>query len=139
VIAVEELELRILAELEEAGQGDVATVMNVVFLPERKADQLEPYLEALRNLVDRNDVRLSTALGLDRRLKALSIEESLNEINGQKSVLTYDPVQKYWIDSSISGPPYGPYYPYVVLTDVGRQKSEDVLVKRGYQWWAPVA
>lgn len=138
MITVYELELRILAELEEAGQGDVATVMNVVFLPTRTPDQLESYLEALSNLVMRDEVRLSTSLGPDRRLKVLSIEASLREIKDQRAVLIYDSEREYWIDSSITGPPYGPYYPYAVLTDIGRRKSEEALGRRGYQWWAPV-
>ena len=139
MLTLEELEFRILAELEESGEGDVQTVMNVVLLGEHSSVDLNLYLGALRSLTTRDHIRLSTSLGPDKRLADLSIQESLREIDAQQSRLSYDQIQKYWIDTSRTGPPYGLNFPYVVLTAKGRAQSVAVLTERGYQWWSPVA
>jgi hypothetical protein len=139
MIAVDELELRILAELEEAGEGDVPTIMNVVFLPVPDPNALQYYMDALRNLINRNLVRLSTSLGADHRLADLSISDSLREIEVQAGKLKFDEVERYWVDTSITGPPYGLRYPYVVITESGKAKSHQILTERGYQWWSPIA
>ena len=140
MIDVSELELRILANLEEAGEENVPALLNTILLnADEESAYLDSYLKALQNLVTKDHVRLSTSRGSDRRLADLSIANSLREIEGQRGELIFDASEKLWRDKSRVGPPYGPTYPYVVLTKVGRALSIKVQTERGYQWWAPNA
>jgi hypothetical protein len=140
MITLEELELRVLAELDEAGEDYIPTLMNAVLLSTKETSAyLDLYLNALRNLVARNLIRLSNSRGADRRLADLSISDSLGEIDRQVAKLSFDETEQYWVDTSITGPPYGPRYPYVVITESGKRKSHDILTERGYQWWSPIA
>jgi hypothetical protein len=139
MLQLSELEMRILAELEEAGQGDVPTVMNVVFLPNRSPEDLDSYLSGLRILVEQDLVRLSTSLGPGRRLSRLSISESLLIINDQINRLKFDFDLSYWVDTQSAKRPQELTFPFIVITSSGRKKSHEIMSERGYQWWAPIA
>ncbi len=140
MLNVEELRQRLLAELEEAQQGEVPTTLNVVLLNERDADNAE-YLEHLRaavhQLVNAGFLRLANGRNQAGYLVDLSAEESLAELERGISVLRFDRVGGLWIDDSISGPPYAPATRFFVLTPLGVEQSRQILQARGYQWWAP--
>lgn len=134
-----EIEMRTLATLEEAGEENFTCLINTVALNAPISEIKRDFLDALRGLVQRNQVRLSTSRGLDRRLVDLSIEASLVEIDGQDARLEFDSVRDLWTDSTRSGPPYPSPNPYVVLTPAGLARSREILTERGYQWWSPIA
>ena len=138
MIDLQELEFRVLAELEEAGQGDIPTTLNVVYLGSPSNFGLDPYLEALKNLTQRDQIRMSVARDQDGHLVLLSLEASLRQIDAKSADLNFNASEGLWIDASRSGPPFGPNYPYIVLTMAGRIKSRELLTARGYQWWSPV-
>jgi hypothetical protein len=133
-----ELEQRILAVLDDAGEEDVPTLLNTVLLGAVGAGTLNSYLVALRILVTQNLIRLANSRENNGRLSELSIEESLQEIDNQAVVLKYDPAEGSWQDSSRTGPPYPPSNPNVVRTQLGKQRSREILTERGYQWWSPI-
>jgi hypothetical protein len=138
MVELNELEVRVLAVLEEAGEENVPSLLNTVLLGSNNGKSLRVYLDALRSLVRKDFVRLSISRGADRRLADLSPEDSLDQIEDQTAKLKFDETELYWKDTSRVGPPYGPSYPYVVLTKSGKEKSREILTERGYQWWSPI-
>ena len=130
-----ELEMRILSELEEAGEENVAAMINTVMQPVGDAAELTEMQRALENLVRADLVRMSMDRDSTGRLRDLSAHESLNVIADLTSGLRFSSERVYWTDTRHSGPPYGDPFPYVVNTEAGKKKGFEILDERGYQWW----
>jgi hypothetical protein len=128
-----ELEMRVLSELEEAGEEDVVTMMMTITPPTGDASELDDMQRTLESLVRADLVRMSMDRDATGRLKALSTDESLSAIADLKSHLRF--VGKNWVDIRNSGPPFGDPFPYIVDTEAGREKAFQILEQRGYQWW----
>ena len=69
-----ELEMRVLSELEEAGEEDVVTMMMTVMPPTGQASEVDDMQRALESLVRADLVRMSMDRDTTGRLKALSKE-----------------------------------------------------------------
>jgi hypothetical protein len=128
-----ELEMRVLSELEEAGEEDVVTMMMTVMPPTGQASEVDDMQRALESLVRADLVRMSMDRDTTGRLKALSKDESLSAIADLKSQLRF--MGENWVDTRYSGPPFGDPFPYIVDTEAGREKALQILEQRGYQWW----
>ena len=137
MIEHKELEQRILAELEEAWEETVGTLINTI--TERTGDPAEVHncFAAISSLIDRDLVRMSNSRGADRRLEALSLSASLEVLNALQPKFTYSSVQRLWQDNSAfaDGPPYREYFPHVLPTEEGKAVGISILTGRGYQWW----
>jgi hypothetical protein len=130
-----ELEMRVLSELEEAGEDDVLTLLVTVMEPIGDANEVEQMCDALKNLVHADLVRMSIDREPTRRLRALPRDQSLAVIAELPANLRYDGQGRHWADIRHTGPPYGSPFPYVVDTDAGHAKAIEILTDRGYQWW----
>jgi hypothetical protein len=128
-----ELEMRVLSELEEAGEEDVVTMMMTVMPPTGQASEVDDMQRALESLVRADLVRMSMDRDTTGRLKALSKDESLSAIADLKSQLRF--MGENWVDTRYSGPPFGDPFPYIVDTEAGKEKAFQILEQRGYQWW----
>lgn len=137
MLSSNEVELRILATLEEAGEENITGLMNTVTLPWPSKEIKATFLEALRALIRKDFVRLSVSRTTQLRLAELSIDGSLQETDLQDNKLAFDEKRALWTDPSRKGPPFPEPFPYVITTELGKVRSRDVLVSRGYQWWAP--
>jgi hypothetical protein len=136
MIEHKELEQRILAELEEAGEETVGTLINTVTQSAGAPAELNSCFAAIGSLIDRDFVRMSNSRGADRRLEPLPQQDSLVVLDSLALKFKYDPVKGYWQDNSIiAGEPLREYPPEVILTKTGRAASVAVLTERGYQWW----
>jgi hypothetical protein len=130
-----EIDQRILAELEEAGEESVLTLAVTVLDGKGTPDELDNFKRSLTSLARQGLVRLSVGLGRDGRLEPMSIEASISEIDGISSFLMFDANRGLWQDKRRLGPPFGPNYPYVVYANTGRDVAVNILNSRGYQWW----
>jgi hypothetical protein len=135
VLNLSELEFRILSELEEAGAEDVVTMMVTVMQPTGDVGEVHDMQRALENLVQVDFVRMSMDRDASKRLRRLSKAESLDVIADLQSGLRFDGDQRSWKDTRHTGPPYGSPFPYIVATEIGKEKAFEILDERGYQWW----
>jgi len=135
--ALSELEIRILSELEEAGEENVAAMLNTIIDPVGDAAELTSLQGALEKLVGADLVRMSMTRDSAGRLRELSAEGSLDAITDLSSGLRFSREKKHWTDTRHSGPPYGDPFPYIVNTERGKEKGFEILDSRGYQWWRP--
>ncbi|MEZ5851838.1 MAG: hypothetical protein R3D68_14430 [Hyphomicrobiaceae bacterium] len=130
-----ELEQRILAELEEAGEESVQTLAVTLLDGTGSRDELMEFTSALISLVQNGFVLLSISRDEARRLEDLPMEASLKEISRIDSYLDFDQSLGRWMDRRHTTPPYGPAYPYVVYTERGEETARGILKRRGYRWW----
>jgi hypothetical protein len=131
----QEMQLRILATLEEAGQDRANPLLNTVIAPTGTIAEVAIFQNALSNLVIAGliYVRLTSEPHGDQ---LLSNEDGLMEIARFSEHYQFDKRERLWLDDRHGGPPY--YQtpePEVVLTPAGRSKSVEVLELRGYAWW----
>jgi hypothetical protein len=132
-----ELEMRILSELEEAGEENISAMMNTVIQPRGEASELLEMQRALMSLVQADLVRMSMDRDASGRLRDLSQSASRDVIADLTSGLRFNRERMLWTDTRHSGPPYGDPFPYIVNTESGKEKGFQILDQRGYQWWRP--
>ena len=131
-----ELEQRILAELEEAGEETVGTLINTVTASAGDPAESNRCFAAIGSLIGSDLVRMSNSRGADRRLEPLPQRDSLAVLDSLASKIKYDPNKSYWRDTSvIAGKPLRDDPPAVILTVSGKATSIAILTGRGYQWW----
>lgn len=130
-----ELEMRILSELEEAGQEDVFTLMVTVMEPVGDASEVEQMCAALESLVSADFVRMSTEHDTVLALRELPKDESLVVIAQLPPNLRFQADGSYWTDIRRTGRPFEDTFPYVLGTETGVAKALEILTERGYQWW----
>src|SRR5437016_4876766 len=118
-----ELEMRVLSELEEAGEENISAMMNTVIQPRGEASELLEMQRALMSLVQADLVRMSMDRDASRRLRDLSKHESLEVIADLPSGLRFNRERMLWTDTRHSGPPYGDPFPYIVNTKSGKEKG----------------
>jgi len=135
--ALSELEMRILSELEEAGQEDVFTLMVTVMNPSGEASEVEQMCEALSNLVRAGLVRMSVDRDVGLALRELPQDESLLTIAELAPNLRFQAEGGYWTDIRRTGRPFEDTFPYVLGTETGIARAFEILTERGYQWWRP--
>jgi hypothetical protein len=145
---LQELERRILSELEWAGEENLPTIMNTV--TQRTGDINEVVLvqAALDSLVRADLVRVAferdrsttddrvpdefAEMALDHyssiRLRPFSKGDSLVVIADLRSHLKFRESDKHW--TGIKKP-----WPEIITTDAGKTKGREILEVYGYQWW----
>lgn len=134
---IDELAQRVLATLEEAGEENIPTLMNAVLDVSGGEADILALKKALHGLLDEGFVSWATAPVPGERLKGLENQDLNSEVYNISNWLQYDATRAVWIDSRVSGPPFLDNYPYILLTQLGRLKSWEILASRGYQWWRP--
>ncbi len=130
-----ELAMRILSELEEAGEENVAAMLNTVIAGTGSETEISDYQQALRELIHAGLAAMSIERDATRRLTRASRELSDEQINGISAFLEFDDQRALWSDSRIKGPPFGQKFPLIVITEAGREKSVQILKDRGHGWW----
>jgi hypothetical protein len=130
-----ELEMRILSELEEAGEESVVTLLNTVTRKRGGMLELTQLQLALKTLVDLDLARISVERDESSRLKELSKDHSQVEIDRIPLNVRFGPLGGYWELLRRPSAKADDDFPYVVDTPEGQNKAFEILEERGYQWW----
>lgn len=130
-----EIELRILALLEELGSEDIATLMTMVHEPKGSEEEVAQFQEAARRLIEQGYVDLLMESQPTGEVQ-LSTEDALAEVEALPSHLYFNVEGNHWSDDRIQGPPYFQIQlPELARTDLGLAAGARVLDERGYEWW----
>ena len=130
-----ELEMRILSELEEAGEEELQTMALTVMAGLAGNNPILEFQAALRRLAERDLLRMSTARDATGRLVDLSLQDSVSEVDRIGEVLTFDPSTGAWEDRRMTQGAIEERFPFIVDTPSGAKMAEGILESRGYQWW----
>jgi hypothetical protein len=123
-----EVERRILSELQEAGEENIAAMINTIIDPTGNADELRSMQEALSSLVRAGLVRMALSTDPTKKLVPLSGDESLAMSAKIGALLRFRTSDRHWTWGR-------DLKPHIVVTSAGRARADSVLEQYGYQWW----
>jgi hypothetical protein len=127
LIDVPEMMQRILAELEEAGEENVSSMLNTIVVPSGERSELAVYKSALAQLVEQDLVRVE--FETDDNSRPPPQQNATNIVQSLDTYLRYSGEDREW------GFVDGNRAPVVIGTDSGLARAEAILEDRGYQWW----
>ena len=130
MIDIDEIEKRILSELQEAGEENIAAMINTIIDPTGNADETTSMQAAVENLVRAGLVKIAFSADATRKLVPLSADESLAISVKIATFLRFRTSDNHWTWSQNMKP-------HIVVTPSGRVRADGVLEERGYQWWRP--
>lgn len=128
MLSIEEAKLRILSELQEAGEENVAAMANTIFDPSGDRQQIATLRQALEELVQGGLIRMSFRTSLTEKLVQLPEDRSLVVVRELDSGIIFRDSDRHWTWVSEN-------YPHIVATDAGLVRADDILEEHGYQWW----
>ena len=128
-----ELEMRVLSELEEAGEEEIETMMNTVTELSGAPGEVVSLQEALKSLVTSNFILMSVRISSNTWDDA-SKAQSISNIEDASSHLTFVEKTGFWTDDRAKGSSWGKM-PIIVCTPKGKELAWKILDERGYQWW----
>ena len=124
-----EIEMRILSELEEAGEENVCAMANTIFPPTGESSEIEQLQAALVSLVSADLVRMGERVR-NVGVRPLSKDESLAIVGAMPAGMIFDDKEGlWWWTQSV--------WPEITDTEAGKSKAREILSERGYQWWRP--
>jgi hypothetical protein len=124
-----EIELRILSELEEAGEENVCSMANTIFPPTGSSSEIDQLQAALGSLVARGLVRMGERVR-SVGVRPLSKEDSQAVVEGIRTGFIFDSAKEQWWWTHLA-------WPEIVDTEAGKLEARKILDQRGYQWWRP--
>lgn len=129
-----EMELRILATLEEAWEDDICTILNTVYTPPSSADLTE-YCDAARSLYGHGLVRVTTYKYGPRGHASKELPENVERelLRSLESWFGGLNDKGGWIYREKYSEQFE--MPQLLVTEEGHDLAVRVLDKRGYQWW----
>jgi hypothetical protein len=136
MITSSEMELRILSELEEIRFNSITSLLNTVAVSGGDGENLIAFRDACLSLL--LDGYIYFTINKDRQGKFVAEElgssiEKIKEIVGN---LMFDSEGHLWIMSKKVSLELKPRsFPHLVLTNLGLEKSIEVLEERGSRWW----
>jgi vacuolar-type H+-ATPase subunit E/Vma4 len=128
MIALSEMQLRVLSELEEAGQENLPTIANTIDYSTVDSDLRSLLDAALVALVRADLVRIAIVSDSLESLDTRSADESIKHLAHLESHLIFSEDLGRWTGGSRP-------WPEVVATASGREKASEILSDRGYRWW----
>jgi hypothetical protein len=123
-----ELSQRLLAELFEAGEDGVPTLLNTIDAQVGSNEKICNFAIALEDLVIADLVLLFVARIPEVGPVALSKQESLLLARNLPAHVVFDTSRGMWKLT-------GAVHPQIIVTDRGMLLSEEILAERGYRWW----
>jgi hypothetical protein len=129
MISNDELQLRILAELEEVGHEDLVALLNTMNDEKQgRPEEVAQFRQALEQSIDKGLVLMAPENEPGQRLVKVDAEQSHAMLAEIIQLLSFRATDLHWmIDPFV--------YAYAVLTHAGKIASRKVLSERGYQWW----
>lgn len=123
-----ELECRVLSVLQEAGEENIAALVNTVLRPDGSPTELYEIGSALVSLIKASLVCMALHRNPARTWQELSNDESVSIARRLNEFLTFRAEDKRWTWSTSSKP-------HVLSTEKGGALSDEVLSEYGYRWW----
>jgi hypothetical protein len=129
MVSSDELQLRILAELEEAGHDYLVASLNSMNDEKQgRPEEVEQFREAITQLIGKGLVLLAPENEPGQRWVEVDAAQSRAMLSEVLDSLFFAADDLYWTADPDARS-------YVVLTPAGRSASEKVLGERGYRWW----
>src|SRR5258707_15844468 len=117
----------ILANLEEAGEDDLAALLNTVTKKDGSAEEVSRFCAALRNLIQKNLLVIATRRDdISRSWIPLNNSGSLDLVANTELLLQWHPKDHLW------NIPQNTFRPHAVLTDAGVGAARRVLEEDGW-------
>jgi hypothetical protein len=123
-----ELERRILAVLQEAGEESIAALMNTVLQPAESPAEIEEIGQAISSLVRAGSVGLALERDQNRRWSLVSVAEALALASRLAAVVQFRPNAPHWTWATKAKL-------QIVTTEQGASRADEILKEFGYQWW----
>jgi hypothetical protein len=128
MLEIEEVELRILCELQEAGEENVPTLLNTTMPRSGDPSELLQVQRALENLMRADLVRTAIRSNPPSKLQAMSKNDSLAALVDLQLSVGFRQSDQHW--TGIRDP-----WLEIVATDAGLGRADEILQQYGYQWW----
>ena len=140
MVYLSELAQRILAELEEAGEEDVATLLNTCMVVSGQIEQVAEISAAFAELISIKLASIAISRDPGGRLVDLPQKQALEYASTVGKYVSYSQADGHWLNVPLSVPRSGTDYfdpVHAVSTPEGRDVAFEILDQRGYQWWRP--
>lgn len=119
--------MRILSELEEAGEENICAMANTIFRPDGAAVEIEQMQDAIIGLVSADLVSMGKRVR-NEGVQQLSKDDSLVSARMISQMMIFDADRQLWSCSQ-------PMWPEIIDTPSGKAQARQILSERGYQWW----
>jgi hypothetical protein len=124
------MEMRIAAELEEAGQENIAAMINTIIAPTGDAGEIAMMRDALDHMVRGGLVTMALDPGPGKKLVRLGVDDTLAVVARIEPLLRFRESDRHWTFATNE-------HPNIIATEACRNKGFEILDERGYQWWRP--
>lgn len=130
MISADELQARILAEVEECAATEILVpLLNTVIVETQgRPEEVRLFREAMEHLIDNGLVLMAPENEPGKPLVEVDAEQSHAMLVDALQPLLFLADELRW-----TADPFVPAY--AVLTDAGRLAGKKLLGERGYRWW----
>jgi len=129
VISIDELQQRIVSELEEAGEQELITLLNTVAdFRQGRAEEITLYRDAVHGLIGKGLVLMAPERVRGNATVEVDATRSCQMVNDVLDGLYFVEAEFYWTRTPF-------IYSYVVATEAGMARARAILGERGYEWW----
>jgi hypothetical protein len=128
-----EMEQRVLAELEECWDQNVFTMLNTIIQPAGDAQEVAAFQQSLVGLVERDYIVMGLEAFHPREIEKFDKMASQELLASLGDWFKFDAADPHW--TLAKGDIKKERIPIILSTASGRQKADEILRERGYQWW----
>lgn len=129
MISIDELQQRIVSELEEAGEETLLTLLNTVAdFRQGRAEEVVLYRDALHGLIDDGLVLMAPERIPGNKTVEVDARRSRQMVIDRLEGVHFVEEQHYWTKTPTTES-------YVVATEAGMTRAREILGERGYEWW----
>lgn len=132
----DELEARILAELEEFRVDEICPVLNKVLDCRGREQEVMDFARAVTSLIKKNKIELGSAAFFPRNEQFFDSLAALTCASNLSAEMMFDPESAFWKPKHRASP--DDRSTIIALTEQGVQAAQALLTRRGYGWWKPI-
>ena len=129
----QEMQSRVLAELEEMRFDNVFALLNTVLNPTNDLAEVIAFSDAISVLINDGYIVIGTAANSPRDEIVFASAEGLQFAAKLNSWFRFDSDRNIWTYSG--GDLRRARIPFLLITERGLRRSREILTERGYRWW----